>query len=357
MGKSSQRARSPAPKASAKTAPRRHWALALATVLCCAVLVSLLVERPEQLATPPAPARYLDDRAGLVSWQFAAAKNQYLEYLSRIVRIAQVNVVILPRSPVQDVEEFCVQAATAWKIGAAGADNGLALFVFRDDQKVRLEVGYGLESVITDAVAGRLLAQTLIPAFARGQFETGIEDFLETLNKTLEASEAADRRASHSIGMIPFVMTVLRNAPNIAHKVLRAFVDAEIQGRIVLSLFGFTLAGLAVYAVAGILPAVPAVAMLPWRLYTSPTLRNATRAGIAEQFAPRNFFARPPPIFAGLFEELQMGDIVNALYLLTAAVTGIAFLFVGSGLFMDGLGRFGGAGATLMWPAPAAPGG
>ena len=329
--------------------PLRGWLLALATLVTCAVLVSLLFQRPDPVAIPQPPARFMEDRARLVSPAFAAAKNQYLEHLSRTMRVAHINVVILPRAPSPDIEEFSVRAATAWKIGAAGADNGLALFVFRQERVVRLEVGYGLESVITDAIASRLLAQTIVPAFARGQYESGLDDFLDLLNRTLEASEAAERRASQSIGMISFVMTVLRNAPDIAHKVWRTFLEAETQARIVISLFALTLAALAVQAVAGILPAVPAILLLPWRLYTSRTLRSATPGSIREQFSAKNFFARPPPVFVDLADELQLEAIVKAAYILAGVVTGIALLFVGSGLFMDGLGRFGGAGATLMW--------
>ncbi|MEO5671064.1 MAG: TPM domain-containing protein [Ramlibacter sp.] len=330
--------------------PRRRWLLALATLVTCAVLVSLLFQRPDPVAIPQPPVRFMEDRAHLVSPAFAAAKNQYLEHLSRTMRIAHINVVILPRAPSPEIEDFSVRAATAWKIGAAGADNGLALFVFRDERVVRLEVGYGLESVITDATASRLLAQTIVPAFARGQYESGLEDFLDLLDRTLEASEAAERRASQGVGMIPFVLTVLRNSPVIASKVWRTFLEAETEARIVISLFALTLAALAVQAVAGILRALPAIVLLPWRLYISPTLRSATPGSVREQFSAKNFFARPPPVFVDLAEELDLGTIVTAVYILAAVVTGIATLFVGSGLFMDGLGRFGGAGATLVWP-------
>ena len=353
MAKTAQRSRkSRAARSPAAALPRWSWLLAIAALLAGAVFVSLSFDQAPSAAMPAPPARYMEDRAGLVSWQFAAAKNQYLEHLSRTMRIAQINIVILPKAPSDDIEEFTVRATTAWKIGAAGADNGLALFVFRDERKLRLEVGYGLESAITDAEASRLLAQTVVPAFARGQYEAGLEDFLEALNKTLEASEAAERRASPFVGMIPFVMTVLRNAPGVAHKVWLTFIEAELQARIVISLFLLTAAALVVQVLAGVLSAVPAIVMLPWRLYASPTLRSISSATVREQFSLRNFLARPPPFLLSVADELQLDTILNAVYLLAAAVVGIALLFVGSGLFLDGLGRFGGAGATLSWPAP-----
>lgn len=325
--------------------------IGLAMVAAVAALAAILVQRPAADPLPPTPAHYLEDQANLLSPEFAAAKNQYLEYLSRTARIAQINIVILPRAPSGDIEEFTIRATTAWKIGAAGVDNGLALFVFRDDRKLRLEVGYGLEPVITDAVANRLLTEVLAPAFGRGQFESGIEDFLDILNKMLESSEAANHRASQAIDMIPFVANVLRNSPNFGRKVGQAFVEADTGARIGMSLFGLIFAGLLVYALVGVLRGIAAIIMLPWRLYSSPSLRSVTLAKLSEQFSPRNFFAQPPPLLISLFSELQLAPIANAAYMLLGIMVGIAFLFAGSSMFVGGLGQLGGGGATASWPA------
>jgi uncharacterized protein len=332
--------------------PRRwSWLIALATAGLLAVLASIFVQRPPASTMPAAPTHYLDDQAGLVSPEFAAAKDQYIEYLSRTMRIAQINVVILPGIPSGELEEFTIGAATAWKLGAGNVDNGLVLFIFRDDRKLRLEVGYGLEPVITDAVAHRLMAEQLVPAFARGQFETGIEDFLDELNKTLESSEAASHRAAPYAAMIPFVLNVLRNSPRFDLHIWHTFLAADTEGRIVLSLFGLVLAALLAAALIGIAAGVPAILMLPWRLYSSQSLRTIRTATVMEQFSPKKFFARPPPFLTSLFSELQGAAILNSIYLLIAIVVGIAFLFVGSSILIGGLGHYGGAGASLSWPA------
>lgn len=122
------------------------------------------------------------------------------------------------------------------------------------------------------------------------------------------------------------------------------------QGRFVLALFGLVLAGSTAYALLGIVLGIPAILMMPWRLYASETLHATTLAMVREQFSPRNFFARPPPFLVNLFDELQLGPAVNAVYMLVALIVGIAFLFIGAGIFIGGLGQFGGAGATVSWP-------
>lgn len=191
-----------------------RWLTALALAAILAVGLSVVLRHPPPVVIAPAPTHYLEDRAALLSPGFVAAKNQYLEYLSRTARIAQVNIIVLPTAPVPDVEAFSIEAATAWKIGAAGADNGLALFIFPGNAQMRLEVGYGLEYALTDAQASSLLSEQVVPAFARGEYEAGIEDFLSALDKLLTSSEAAAHRASQSIELLPFVLKVLRSAPS-----------------------------------------------------------------------------------------------------------------------------------------------
>lgn len=328
-----------------------HWLIALALAAAFAVVLSVALQRPPPVVVSPAPTHYLDDRAGVLSPGFVAAKNQYLEYLSRTARIAQVNVVVLPTGQVPDVEAFSIAAATAWKMGAGGADNGLALFVFPGNRQVRLEVGYGLEYALTDAQASSLLNERVVPAFASGQYETGIEDFLSALDKLLTSSEAAEHRAAQSIELLPFVMKVLRTSPSAARMAWHQFVLADTPTRIAMSLFGAILAGLVLYALTGIAVAIPAIVLLPWRIRASPTLR-AGWAEVSGQFSASNFTKRPPPVLVNLCNELELGAIVNAACLLAALVVGIALLFATSGWFMEGLGKFGGAGATIGWPGP-----
>ena len=202
------------------------------TVACAIVLVmSLQIERPAEFGVPAAPLHFLDDRTGLLSPEFVAAKDQYIEYLSRTMRIAQINIVILPKVPDGDIEDFTIRAVTAWKVGDGKVDNGLVLFIFRDARMIRLEVGYGLESVITDGIARRLLIEQLAPAFDRGQFEAGIEDFLDSLNKLLESSEASNQRAAPYAALVPFVMNVIRASPRVGMQVWHGFLEADTKER------------------------------------------------------------------------------------------------------------------------------
>jgi uncharacterized protein len=116
----------------------------------------------------------VNDYAGLLS----STDRQRLE--SRLAEReratgAQVVVAIFRSLEGQSLEDFSIRLAQQWRIGQKSLDNGVILLVFADDRKVRLEVGYGLEPVIPDIVAGALIRDTLAPRFREQRYAAGIE--------------------------------------------------------------------------------------------------------------------------------------------------------------------------------------
>jgi uncharacterized protein len=75
----------------------------------------------------------------------------------------------------ESLEDYSIRLAQQWRIGQKSLDNGVILLVFLDDRRVRLEVGYGLEPVIPDAVAGTLIRDALAPRFREQRYAAGIE--------------------------------------------------------------------------------------------------------------------------------------------------------------------------------------
>ena len=73
-----------------------------------------------------------------------------------------------------EIEEYSMAVAEVWKVGHKGLDNGVILTVAPNERKVRIEVGYGLEGVIPDAIASRIVRDTILPEFRSGDFEAGI---------------------------------------------------------------------------------------------------------------------------------------------------------------------------------------
>jgi uncharacterized membrane protein YgcG len=130
---------------------------------------------------PPFPTRHLDDRAGFVSPAVAARLDSRLrEFETRTGHAVYVS--IFPKLPSASLEDFTIRTATAWRVGRKGLDDGVILFAFVADRKLRLEVGYGLEAIIPDAIAHRILDEHVTPGLKAGHpdaaFEGGVAALL-----------------------------------------------------------------------------------------------------------------------------------------------------------------------------------
>ena len=94
---------------------------------------------------------------------------------------AQLAVLIVPSTQPEPIEAYSMRVADAWKIGRKGRDDGVLFLVAKDDRKLRLEVGYGLEGLIPDAVARRIIAEDIAPKFRDGRYAAGIEAGVERI--------------------------------------------------------------------------------------------------------------------------------------------------------------------------------
>ena len=104
---------------------------------------------------------------------------------------AQIAVLLLPTTQPEAIEQFGIRLAEAWKIGHKGVDNGVIVIVAKNDRKMRIEVGYGLEGPIPDAIAKRIVAERMAPAFKQGDFFGGLRAAVEGLEQAMGGAPAA----------------------------------------------------------------------------------------------------------------------------------------------------------------------
>jgi uncharacterized protein len=124
---------------------------------------------------PDKPARYVTDRAGILGTERVDALSLKLEQFERETS-NQILVWVDRKLPERfTLEDFTVRAAQKWKAGQGATDNGAVLFVFVDDRKLRIEVGYGLEGVIPDATAKQIIDDEIVPRFRSDDYPGGIE--------------------------------------------------------------------------------------------------------------------------------------------------------------------------------------
>jgi uncharacterized protein len=142
----------------------------------CAALVAaaVLADRYDALI-PEKPQRYVTDRAGVFGPGQAEALNARLEQFERDTS-DQILVWVDKKLPEGfTLEDFTVRAAQKWGAGQKKLDNGAILFVFPEDRKARIEVGYGLEGALPDVTANRILQDEMFPSFRSGDYAGGIE--------------------------------------------------------------------------------------------------------------------------------------------------------------------------------------
>ena len=140
------------------------------------------------IAAEPVPLPALSSRVTDLTGTLDATQRGGLEeQLAAIDRAGrgQIAVLLLPTTQPEAIEQFGIRLAEAWKIGHKGADNGVIVIVAKNDRKMRIEVGYGLEGVIPDAVARRIIAERMAPLFKQGDFFGGLRAAIEALDAAI----------------------------------------------------------------------------------------------------------------------------------------------------------------------------
>lgn len=99
---------------------------------------------------------------------------------------AQVVVLLVPTTGAESIEQFSIRVAEAWKIGRKGVDDGVILLLAKDDRKLRIEVGYGLEGALTDALTNQIIREQMVPRLKLGQFGPAISAGVESIALVIE---------------------------------------------------------------------------------------------------------------------------------------------------------------------------
>ncbi len=155
-----------APGLAAKLGHRLVWGLLLLALACSSAGAAEVL--------PPAPARYFNDYAGVVSANTAEHLNKTLEDFERESSNQILVAIYSKMQSDSSIEDYTVRVAQAWKVGQKLKNNGAVLFVFIQDRKMFLQVGYGLEGALPDALAKQIIEYDLKPAFKRGDFDAGL---------------------------------------------------------------------------------------------------------------------------------------------------------------------------------------
>jgi uncharacterized protein len=129
---------------------------------------------------PPPPDHYFNDYAHLLPEAEAHRLDEKLRRFDEETS-TQIVVAIFPKLPSPSLEDFTFRTAQSWRVGRKGLQNGAVFFVFVADRKMRIEVGYGLEGALPDALAFRILDEQVRPRFRSGDYAGGIEAGIDAI--------------------------------------------------------------------------------------------------------------------------------------------------------------------------------
>ena len=261
---------------------------------------------------------YVTDHANVLQADEAARLGAALEKFDKATS-NQIAVAIYPRVPDVAIEDFTIRIADRSRLGRKGIDNGAVLFLFVDERTARLEVGYGLEGLLTDAESHRILDEILAPALARGDYFNGLDATLGVMFARVQDAYVQGRAPARTTVWWRQLQVGLPKAARNAWPVVR---ELGLAQRI-----GITFAG-------------TLLVLLLWS-----ALRNWARLARDAVRGVTNLVARRP--FSTGMERFDPSEIWDSLklstWLLVATVPAAGFVVVALG------GAFGGAGSMIRW--------
>jgi uncharacterized protein len=150
----------------------------LALLLCWAFAASA------DVAVPPLSGRVVDQTGTLSSGDVDALTQKLRDFETR--KGSQIAVLIVPTTAPETIEQYSIRVAEAWKIGRKKVDDGAILLVAKNDHKLRIEVGYGLEGALTDVTSQRIIDEIITPKFRSGDFAGGISDGVDRIMSVVD---------------------------------------------------------------------------------------------------------------------------------------------------------------------------
>jgi uncharacterized protein len=225
-----------------------------AWLLLCALAFSWQVSA--EVAVPALSGRVIDQTKTLTPEQMRTLDQKLREIEAR--KGSQVVVLMVPTTKPEEIEQFAIRVADKWKIGRKKVDDGAILFIAKNDRTVRIEVGYGLEGVLTDALSKRIIDGTMIPRFKQQDFYGGISAGVDQIGRVIDGEIlptpapnrqlVADQEGTLSSLSVLFVIALVLGS--FLRKILGRALGATATG-VAVAFIGWFIAGALLTALLG----------------------------------------------------------------------------------------------------------
>jgi uncharacterized protein len=206
-----------------------------------AALWALSLAAAADVAVPPLKARVTDLTSTLTAEQRADLERTLAAFESK--KGSQIAVLLVPTTQPEEIEQYSIRVAEQWKLGRKGVDDGVLLLIARNDRKLRIEVGYGLEGVLNDATAKRIVSEIIVPRFKEGDFYGGIVAGLDRIVRVIDGEPLPPPKARPSAPLNFDLETLL----------VIGFALVFVVGGVLRAMFGRFFGSGIVGAIAGVL--------------------------------------------------------------------------------------------------------
>lgn len=167
-------------------------ALALVCILCASFLAAA------DVAVPPLTGRIVDQTKTLTQDQIQSLEQTLQAFETK--KGSQIAVLIVPSTQPEAIEQYSIRVAEQWKLGRAKVDDGAILIVAKNDRTLRIEVGYGLEGALNDAVSKRIISEVIVPRFQQGDFSGGISAGVDDMIRVVDGEPLSEPVAKQAVG-------------------------------------------------------------------------------------------------------------------------------------------------------------
>jgi uncharacterized protein len=217
------------------------------------------------VAVPPLTGRVVDQTGTLSSGDIAALTQTLKDLETR--KGSQVAVLIVPTTQPETIEQYSIRVAEAWKIGRKKIDDGALLVVAKDDHRLRIEVGYGLEGALTDVTARRIIDEVITPKFRSGDFAGGISAGISRVigvidGEPLPAPPPPQQRQTNSDftsflnPLNPFSIIVVLMLGGLLRRIFGRLIGSMAAGGLIGLLAWFIAGSLVISAIAAVVAAL-----------------------------------------------------------------------------------------------------
>lgn len=186
------------------------------TLLVSALMAFVVANRCAAETIPPKPGGYFNDYAGVVSKEAALRFNEQLAQFERETSNQVLVAVFRKMETDSSIEDYTQRVAQAWGVGKKDRKNGAVLFVFVEDRKMYIQVGYGLEGALPDATAFDITEWRIKPHFRANNYEQGLATGIDSICKAIRGeykgtgkTKAEETNKSSGSGLLIFIVVLI----------------------------------------------------------------------------------------------------------------------------------------------------